>query len=63
MSIITPEAFMRFFEETTGARFVDTRTGRPALEILQEQNQKSDYDRWLEAQDAATQREHKPGEL
>lgn len=63
MSGITPEAFMRFFEETTGARFVDTRTGRPALEILQAQKQKSNYDRWLDAQDEATQRQHKMGEF
>jgi hypothetical protein len=63
MSAITPEAFMRFFEKTTGARFLDTRTGRPALEVLQEEKQKSDYDRWLEAQDEATQREHNMGEF
>jgi hypothetical protein len=63
MSAITPEEFMRFFEKTTGARFVDTRTGRPALEVLQEEKQKSDYDRWLEAQDEATQREHNMGEF
>lgn len=50
MSAITPEAFMGFFEKTTGTRFVDSRTGRPALEVLQKQKEKSDDDRWLEAQ-------------
>jgi hypothetical protein len=59
MSAIRPEDFMRFFEKTTGVRFVDIRTGRPALEILQEEKEKSDHDRWLEAQDEATQREQK----
>lgn len=63
MSVIRPEDFMRYFEKTTGVRVVDARTGRPALEVLQEEKGKSDYDRWLEAQDEATQREHKMGEL
>lgn len=63
MSTITPEAFMRFFEETTGPRFVGTRTGRPALEVLQKEKQKTNYDRWLEAQVEATQRQHKMGEF
>jgi post-segregation antitoxin (ccd killing protein) len=63
MSAIRPEDFMRFFEKTTGARFVDVRTGRPALEVLQEEIQKSDYDRWLEEQDEATQRQYKMGEF
>jgi hypothetical protein len=63
MSTISPEDFMRFFEKTTGARFVDTRTGRPALEVLQEEKEKSNYDRWLAAQDEATLREYKMGEF
>lgn len=63
MSAIRPEDFMRFFEKTTGTRFVDVRTGRPALAVLQEENQKSDYDRWLEEQDEATQRQYKMGEF
>ncbi len=63
MSAIRPEDFMRFFEKTTGTRFVDVRTGRPALEVLQEEKQKSDYDRWLEEQDEATQRQYKMGEF
>lgn len=63
MSAIRPEDFMRFFEKTTGALFVDVRTGRPALEVLQEEKQKSAYDRWLEEQDEATQRQYKMGEF
>ena len=63
MSTIRPEDFMRFFEETSGVRFVDIQTGKPALEVLQEKREKSDYDRWLETQDEATQLEHKIGEL
>lgn len=63
MSTISPEEFMRFFEKTSGVRFIDTRTGRPALEVLQGAKEKSDYDRWLEAQDEATQRQHKMGEF
>ena len=63
MSTIRPEDFMRFFEETSGVRFVDIQTGKPALEVLQEKREKSDNDRWLETQDEATQRQHKMGEL
>ena len=47
MSTIRPEDFMRFFEETSGVRFVDIQTGKPALEVLQAKREKSDYDRWL----------------
>jgi hypothetical protein len=43
MSFIRPEDFMRFFEKTTGARFVDARTGRSVLEFLQEEKEKSNY--------------------
>ena len=63
MSVIRREDFMRFFEKTTGVRFVDTRTGRPVLELLQEEKEKTDYDRWLETQDEATQRAYKMGEF
>ena len=63
MSVIRPEDFMRFFEKITGVRFVDTRTGRPVLEVLQEEKEKTDYDRWLETQDEATQRAYKMGEF
>ena len=63
MSVIRPEDFMRFFEKTTGVRFVDTRTGRPVLEVLQEEKEKTDYYLWLETQDEATQRAYKMGEF
>jgi hypothetical protein len=33
------------------------------LEVLQEEKEKSNYDRWLETQDEATQREYKMGEF
>jgi hypothetical protein len=44
--IIDAEAFMKFFEETTGAKFVDVETGQPALDTLVKQKgeKKSDYD-------------------
>ena len=63
--IIDAEAFMKFFEETTGAKFVDTETGQPALDILAKQKgeKKSDYDLWLEKQDEETKKAHKMGEL
>lgn len=61
MSFIRPEDFMRFFEKTTGARFVDARTGSSVLEVLQEEKEKFNYDRWLETQDETTQREYKMG--
>ena len=32
--IINAEAFMKFFEETAGVKFVDVETGQPALDIL-----------------------------
>ena len=63
MSAIRPEDLLRYFENANGVRFMDMRTGRPALEVLQEERGKSDYDRWLETQDKATQLEHKIGEL
>jgi hypothetical protein len=61
MSFIRPKDFMRFFEKTTGARFVDARTGSSVLEVLQEEKEKFNYDRWLETQDETTQREYKMG--
>lgn len=63
--IIDAEAFMRFFEETTGAKFVDAETGQPALDVLAKQKggKKSDYDLWLEEQDEETKEAHKMGEL
>jgi hypothetical protein len=61
MSFIRPKDFMRFFEKTTGARFVDALTGRSVLEVLQEEKEKFNYDRWLETQDETTQREYKMG--
>ncbi|HZW18209.1 MAG TPA: hypothetical protein VFF71_05330 [Luteimonas sp.] len=68
MSAIHPEDFTRFFEETCGVRFVDAATGKPALEVIQQEGLsksegKSDYDLWLEEQDEATRLEHKMGAL
>ncbi|MCK6412511.1 MAG: hypothetical protein L6Q55_08845 [Azonexus sp.] len=68
MSAIRPEDLLRYFEKANGVRFMDVRTGKPALDVLQEAKRagaegKSDYDRWLEEQDEATQLEHKMGEL
>ena len=47
---INAENFMRFFEETTGVKFVDVDTGKSALDVLAEKKseKKSDYDLWLE---------------
>lgn len=63
--IIDAEAFIRFFEEITGVKFVDVATGKPALEVLARNNseKKSDYDLWLEQQDEDTKQAHKMGEL
>jgi hypothetical protein len=63
--IIDAEAFMRFFEVTTGAKFVDVETGKPALEVfaMNKSEKKSDYDLWLEQQDEDTKQAHKMGEL
>lgn len=63
MSVIRPEDLLRYFEKTNGVRLMDKRTGRPALEVMQAAKEKSDYDRWLEAQDEATQLEHRMGAL
>jgi riboflavin synthase len=63
MSVIRPEDLLSYFEKANGVCFMDIRTGRLALEVLQEEKEKSDYDRWLETQDEATQREHKMGEF
>lgn len=63
--IINAEAFMKFFEETAGVKFVDVETGQPALDILakQKDEKKSDYDLWLEKQDEETKKAHKMGEF
>jgi hypothetical protein len=63
--IIDAEAFMKFFEETTGAKFVDSETGQPALDVLAKLNseKKSDCDLWLEKQDEETKKAHKMGEF
>lgn len=63
--IIDAEAFIKFFEETTGAKFVDVETSQPALDILAKQKgeKKSDYDLWLEKQDEETKKVHKMGEF
>ena len=63
--VIDAEAFMKFFEETTGAKFVDVESSKPALEVLakKKSEQKSDYDLWLEQQDEDTKRAHKMEEL
>ena len=63
--IIDAEAFIKFFEKTSGVKFVDAETGQPALDILakQKSEKKSDYDLWLEEQDEETKKAHKMGEL
>ena len=63
--IIDAEAFMKFFEETTGAKFVDVETGKPALEVVarNKSEKKADYDLWLEQQDEDTKHAHKMGAL
>jgi hypothetical protein len=63
--IIDAEAFIKFFEETSDAKFVDAETGQPAIDILAKQNsgKKSDYDLWLEKQDEETKKAHKMGEF
>lgn len=63
MSAIRPEDLLRYFEQANGVRFVDMHTRKPALDVLQEAKGKSDYDRWLEAQDEAIQLEHTMGAL
>ena len=61
--LINAENFMRFFEETTGVKFVDADTNKPALDVLAEKKseKKSDYDLWLEQQDESTKRAHEMG--
>ena len=62
---INAENFMRFFEETTGVKFVDVDTNKSVLDILAEKKskKKSDYDLWLEQQDESTKRAHEMGAL
>ncbi len=63
--VIDAEVFMKFFEETTGAKVVDVKTGKPASEVLarKKSEKKSDYDLWLEQQDEDTKRTHQVGVL
>ena len=60
---INAENFMRFFEETTGVRFLDADTNKSAIDVLAEKKseKKSDYDLWLEQQDESTKRAHEMG--
>ena len=60
---INAENFMRFFEETTGVKFVDVDTGKSVLDVLAEKKseKKSDYDLWLEEQSDDVKQEHKMG--
>ena len=62
---INAENFMKFFEETTGVKFVNAGTGKSALDVLAEKKsgKKSDYDLWLEQQNESTKRAHEMGEL
>ncbi|OGF22742.1 hypothetical protein A2Y83_03815 [Candidatus Falkowbacteria bacterium RBG_13_39_14] len=63
--IISPEDFIKFFEETSGVRFIDADTGKSALEILanNKKEEKSDYDLWLEQQDESVKIEHEMGAI
>lgn len=68
MSIIQPKDFLRFFEKTYDIQFMDTVTGKPALEVLQEESdhkraKQSDFDLWLAEQDEETKLEIQMGEL
>lgn len=68
MSGITPEALIRFFEETQGVCFIDTKTGKLVTDLLEESRnlksaQKSDFELWLEGQDEATKLEHQMGAI
>lgn len=67
---ITPEDLIKFFEESAAVRFVDTDTGKPALEVIAKHKlkmsamtQKSDYDTWLDQQGEDLRREHEMGAL
>lgn len=68
MSIIQPKDFLRFFEQTYDIQFMDTRTGKPALVVLQGESdhklaKQSDFDLWLAEQDEETKLELQMGEL
>lgn len=61
-----PEDVLKFFEKSARVKFIDADTGKLALDILKkkkEEEQKSDYDRWLEEQDDDVKKEHEMGAL
>lgn len=62
---LSVESVLNFFEDCNNVRFIDIETKKPVLEIIgQNKNeQKSDFDLWLESQDEETQLAHKMGEI
>lgn len=65
---LTPENVLMFFEEQTGVRFIDAKTQQPVMDMIRasaskELPKKSDYELWLEEQDASVKAELKMGEL
>ena len=65
-SPISPEDFIKFFEKTAKIKFIDSNSGKPVLEIIEEnkiKEKKSDYELWLEQQDKGIQQEHEMGAL
>ena len=65
-SLFKPEDVLEFFEKSSGVKFIDHDTGKPVLETIAEkkkEEEKSDYDLWLEQQDESVQQEHEMGIL
>ena len=62
--MIDAKSFMKFFEEEMGVEFIDSNTGKRALDVIGEREAKnskyndprykSDYDRFLEGEGGAT---------
>ena len=63
--IISAEELMKFFEKTAGVRFIDVDSGKSAIEIIakKKEEQKSDYDIWLEQQDEDIKSEQEMGSI
>ena len=62
---ISPEEFIKFFEKTANARFIDVDTRKPALEVIakNKSSEVSGYDQWLEQQNEDVKLEQKMGAL
>ncbi len=62
---INVESVLKFFEKNNNFRFIDSKTKKSVLAMIvqNKNNEKTDFDLWLENQDKETQLAYKMGEI